>query len=242
MKTAAIVLAAGAGTRMKSDKPKVAHEVLGKPLVNWVLDAAEEAGIERLVTVVGHKREQVIPLVEDRAEIVVQEEQRGTAHAVLSCSDALAGFEGSLLVLSGDCPLITSETMKALIDMRESNDAAVVVLTMEMPDPTGYGRIIREADGSVARIVEQKDASPEEAAVTECNSGFYCFDAKALFEALGQVGSDNAQGEFYLTDVLEISRNAGRAVLALPAKDPNECLGINTREQLAAVEEIARAR
>ena len=242
MKTAAIVLAAGAGTRMKSDKPKVAHEVLGKPLVNWVLDAAEEAGIERLVTVVGHKREQVIPLVEDRAEIVVQEEQRGTAHAVLSCSDALADFEGSLLVLSGDCPLITSETMKALIDMRESNDAAVVVLTMEMPDPTGYGRIIREADGSVARIVEQKDASSEEAAVTECNSGFYCFDAKALFEALGQVGSDNAQGEFYLTDVLEISRNAGRAVLALLAKDPNECLGINTREQLAAVEEIARAR
>ncbi len=242
MKTAAIVLAAGAGTRMKSDKPKVAHEVLGKPLVNWVLDAAEEAGIERLVTVVGHKREQVIPLVEDRAEIVVQEEQRGTAHAVLSCSDALADFEGSLLVLSGDCPLITSETMKALIDMRESNDAAVVVLTMEMSDPTGYGRIIREADGSVARIVEQKDASPEEAVVTECNSGFYCFDAKALFEALGQVGSDNAQGEFYLTDVLEISRNAGRAVLALPAKDPNECLGINTREQLAAVEEIARAR
>ena len=242
MKTAAIVLAAGAGTRMKSDKPKVAHEVLGKPLVNWVLDAAEEAGIERLVTVVGHKREQVIPLVEDRAEIVVQEEQRGTAHAVLSCSDALADFEGSLLVLSGDCPLITSETMKALIDMRESNDAAVVVLTMEMADPTGYGRIIREADGSVARIVEQKDASSEEAAVTECNSGFYCFDAKALFEALGQVGSDNAQGEFYLTDVLEISRNAGRAVLALPAKDPNECLGINTREQLAAVEEIARAR
>ena len=242
MKTAAIVLAAGAGTRMKSDKPKVAHEVLGKPLVNWVLDAAEEAGIERLVTVVGHKREQVIPLVEDRAEIVVQEEQRGTAHAVLSCSDALADFEGSLLVLSGDCPLIASETMKALIDMRESNDAAVVVLTMEMADPTGYGRIIREADGSVARIVEQKDASPEEAAVTECNSGFYCFDAKALFEALGQVGSDNAQGEFYLTDVLEISRNAGRAVLALLAKDPNECLGINTREQLAAVEEIARAR
>ena len=242
MQTAAIVLAAGAGTRMKSDKPKVAHEVLGKPLVNWVLDAAEEAGIERLVTVVGHKREQVIPLVEDRAEIVVQEEQRGTAHAVLSCSDALADFEGSLLVLSGDCPLITSETMKALIDMRESNDAAVVVLTMEMADPTGYGRIIREADESVARIVEQKDASPEEAAVTECNSGFYCFDAKALFEALGQVGSDNAQGEFYLTDVLEISRNAGRAVLALPAKDPNECLGINTREQLAAVEEIARTR
>lgn len=242
MQTAAIVLAAGAGTRMKSDKPKVAHEVLGKPLVGWVLDAAEAAGIDRVVTVVGHKREQVIPLVEDRAEVVVQEQQLGTAHAVLSCADALAGFEGSLLVLSGDCPLITASTMKALIDMREANDAAVVVLTMNVPDPTGYGRIIRDEDGAVARIVEQKDATPEEAAVTECNSGFYCFDAKALFDALSQVGSDNAQGEFYLTDVLEISRNAGRAVLALPAKDPNECLGINTREQLAAVEEIARQR
>ena len=242
MKTAAIVLAAGAGTRMKSDKPKVAHEVLGKPLVRWVLDAAGEAGIDRVVTVVGHKREQVIPLVEDRSEIAVQTEQKGTAHAVLSCADALADFEGSLLVLSGDCPLITADTMRALIEMREANDAAVVVLTMIVDDPFGYGRIIRGADGSVERIVEQKDASPEEAAVNECNSGFYCFDARALFDALSQVGSDNAQGEFYLTDVLEISRRAGRAVLALPAKDATECLGINTPEQLAAVEDLARER
>ena len=242
MQTAAIVLAAGAGTRMKSDKPKVAHEVLGKPLVAWVLDAADEAGVDRVVTVVGHKREQVIPIVEGRSEIAVQTEQKGTAHAVLSCADALAGFDGSVLVLSGDCPLITAKTMKALCDMREANDAAVVVLTMMMDDPFGYGRIIRDDAGAVARIVEQKDATPEEAAVTECNSGFYCFDAEALFDALQKVGSDNAQGEFYLTDVLEISRNAGRAVLALPAKDPNECLGINTREQLAAVEEIARSR
>ncbi len=242
METAAIVLAAGAGTRMKSEKPKVAHEVLGKPLVQWVLDAAQQAGIGRIVTVVGHAREQVIPLVEDRSEIVVQEEQRGTAHAVLSCADALEGFEGSVLVLSGDCPLISAATMRALVEMREANDAAVVVLTMDVPDPFGYGRIIRDENGEVARIVEQKDASPEEAAVTECNSGFYCFDARALFEALGQVGSDNAQGEFYLTDVLEISRNAGRKVLALPADDVTECLGINTPEQLAAVEDLARAR
>lgn len=242
MQTAAIILAAGAGTRMKSDKPKVAHEVLGKPLVGWVLDAAQDAGIDRVVTVVGHKREQVIPLVENRSEIAIQAEQKGTAHAVLSCADALAGFDGSLLVLSGDCPLITAKTMRALIEMREEANAAVVVLTMDMDNPFGYGRIIRDADGAVARIVEQKDATPEEAAVTECNSGFYCFDAKALFEALAQVGSDNAQGEFYLTDVLEISRNAGRAVLALMADDPTECMGINTPEQLAAVEEIARAR
>ena len=185
MKTAAIVLAAGAGTRMKSDKPKVAHEVLGKPLVNWVLDAAEEAGIERLVTVVGHKREQVIPLVEDRAEIVVQEEQRGTAHAVLSCSDALADFEGSLLVLSGDCPLITSETMKALIDMRESNDAAVVVLTMEMADPTGYGRIIREAPdhlaaGGLQQGAEARVAGHVRAAVLDGDGDFLADLGKRL--------------------------------------------------------------
>ncbi len=242
METAAIVLAAGAGTRMKSEKPKVAHEVLGKPLVNWVIDAAEEAGIGRIVAVVGHKREQVEPLVAGKASIVVQTEQRGTADAVLSCREELADFDGSVLVLSGDCPLITSKTMRALADLREQENAAVVVLTMRPEDPFGYGRIIRDADGSVARIVEQKDATPEEAAVTECNSGFYCFDAKALFDALGQVGSDNAQGEFYLTDVLEISRNAGRAVLAMEATDVTECLGINTPEQLAEVERIARAR
>ena len=164
MQTAAIVLAAGAGTRMKSDKPKVAHEVLGKPLVNWVLDAAEEAGIERLVTVVGHKREQVIPLVEDRAEIVVQEEQRGTAHAVLSCSDALADFEGSLLVLSGDCPLITSETMKALIDMRDywegysqmylrAQEAGAKLIVFCLDDTWQYGGGFEVEGGGQAPLV-----------------------------------------------------------------------------------------
>ncbi len=242
MKTAAIVLAAGAGTRMKSDKPKVAHEVLGKPLVNWVVDAAADAGIDKVVVVVGHKREQVIPLIEGKAEIAVQEQQRGTADAVLACKDALAGFDGSVLVLSGDCPLITAETMRSLADLRVQHNAAVVVLTMRPDDPFGYGRIIRDENGHVERIVEQKDATPEEAAVGECNSGFYCFDAKTLFEALTQVGSDNAQGEFYLTDVLEISRNAGRAVLALEAADVCECLGINTPEQLAEIERIARER
>ena len=242
MNTAAIVLAAGAGTRMKSDKPKVAHEVLGKPLVRWVIDAAGDAGIDKIVAVVGHKREQVIPLVEDKAEIVVQVEQRGTADAVLSCKDALADFDGSVLVLSGDCPLITADTMRALAETREGANAAVVVLTMRPEDPFGYGRIIRDADGAVERIVEQKDASPEEAAVGECNSGFYCFDARRLFAALAQVGNDNAQGEFYLTDVLAICREAGDAVCALVTDDPMECLGVNTPEQLAHVAEIMQAR
>jgi len=242
MKTAAIILAAGAGTRMKSDKPKVAHEVLGKSLVNWVVDAANEAGIDRIVTVVGHKREQVEPLVAGKSDIAVQVEQRGTADAVLACKDALADFDGSVLVLSGDSPLITAETMRALADLRARENAAVVVLTMHPADPFGYGRIIRDENDQVERIVEQKDATPEEAAVGECNSGFYCFDAKALFEALEQVGSDNAQGEFYLTDVLEISRRAGRPVLAMSAQDDTECLGINTPEQLAEIERIARER
>lgn len=238
---AAIVLAAGAGTRMKSKRPKVAHEVLGRPLVRWVVEAAREAGIERVVTVVGHLREQVEPLVAD-TQAVVQPDRNGTADAVAVCADALAGFDGSGVVLSGDCPLITAETIGALVAAREEGDCACVVLTMDMADPFGYGRIMRGADGGVERIVEQKDATPEEAAVTECNSGFYCFDAKALFEGLAQVGNDNAQGEFYLTDVLEICRRAGRKVAALRAADPAECLGVNSRAQLAQAQALMRDR
>lgn len=242
MEAAAIVLAAGAGTRMKSKKPKVAHEILGKPLVRWVVDAAGAAGVTRVVTVVGHAREQVIPLVEADTQTVVQVEQNGTAGAVAVCADALADFDGSLVVLSGDCPLITAETIAQLVETREQNNAAVVVLTMELDDPFGYGRIVRDETGAVARIVEQKDATPEEAAICECNSGFYCFDARALFDALQQVSNDNAQGEFYLTDVLEICRNAGRPVLALACDDPAECLGVNSRIQLAEATKLLQRR
>ena len=241
MEAAAIVLAAGAGTRMKSKKPKVAHEVLGKPLVRWVVDAAREAGVQRVVSVVGHARGQVEPLVAD-TQAVVQTEQNGTAGAVAVCKDALADFDGSLVVLSGDCPLITADTIARLAAVREENDAAVVVLTMQLDDPFGYGRIVRDEQGAVARIVEQKDANSAEAAICECNSGFYCFDARALFDALEQVGNDNAQGEFYLTDVLEICRNAGRPVLALACDDPAECLGVNSRIQLAEATKLAQRR
>lgn len=233
MKAAAIVLAAGAGTRMKSSKPKVAHEIMGKPLVRWVVDAAKAAGASPVVTVVGHLREQVLPLVQDDTTPVVQEQRDGTAGAVLVCKEALADFDGSVVVLTGDSPLIKPETITHLAETREKEGAAVVALTMQLDNPTGYGRIVRDEKGQVERIVEQKDASEEEAAITECNSGFYCFDAKALFEALDQVSNNNAQGEFYLTDVLEICREAGRPVLALPTDDPAECLGVNSRQQLA---------
>lgn len=242
MSISAIILAAGAGTRMKSAKPKVAHEILGKPLVSYVADAAQAAGVTDLVAVVGHGREQVEPLVADRCRVVVQDQQLGTADAVARCREALADAEGSLLVLSGDCPLITPETLSSLVYAREGADAGVAVLSMRPDNPFGYGRIVRESSGDFTRIVEQKDCTDEEAAIGECNAGFYCFDAKLLFQALEQVSTDNAQGEFYLTDVVEIARNAGRTVLALEAPDADECLGVNSRIQLAQATKIMQRR
>lgn len=242
MANSAIILAAGAGTRMKSAKPKVAHEILGKSLVSYVISAAQAAGIDDLVAVVGHGREQVEPLVSDSCRIVVQDQQLGTADAVARCRDALAGATGSVLVLSGDCPLITPETLGNLVYAREGADAAAVVLSMRPENPYGYGRIVRESSGDFLRIVEQKDCTDEEAAIGECNAGFYCFDAQLLFEALEQVSSDNAQGEFYLTDVIEIARNAGRTVLALEAPDADECLGVNSRSQLAQATKVMQRR
>lgn len=242
MSNSAIILAAGAGTRMKSAKPKVAHEILGKPLVSYVIEAAQKAGVSDLVAVVGHGREQVEPLVSDACRVVVQDRQLGTADAVARCRDALAGATGSVLVLSGDCPLITPETLSNLVYAREGANAAVVVLSMRPDNPFGYGRIMRESSGDFTRIVEQKDCTDEEASIGECNAGFYCFDAQVLFQALDQVSSDNAQGEFYLTDVIEIARNAGRTVLALEAPDADECLGVNSRSQLAQATKIMQQR
>ncbi|MDO5334929.1 MAG: bifunctional UDP-N-acetylglucosamine diphosphorylase/glucosamine-1-phosphate N-acetyltransferase GlmU [Coriobacteriia bacterium] len=241
MNAAAIILAAGAGTRMKSRKPKVAHEILGKPLVRWVVDAAHAAGLERVVAVVGHCRDQVEPLLVD-AETVVQEEQLGTAHAVNMTRDAVLGKADSVVVLTGDSPLVTPETIAKLVSLREGRGAGVVVLTMIADDPTGYGRIVRDQDGQVAAIVEQKDCTPEQAAITECNSGFYCFDTELLFDALGEVSTDNAQGEYYLTDVLAIARSKGREVLGLVAEDGAECLGVNSRRQLAEATRLLQAR
>lgn len=246
---AAIVLAAGAGTRLKSKKPKVAHEILGKPLVNWVVDAARGAGISKVVAVVGHEADQVLPLVQDACEVAEQPERLGTAHAVQCAleSAAMDGFEGSVVILSGDCPLVTPDTIRALAAARADNDAAAVVLTMRLDDPFGYGRIVREGFGlaegaattsTVTRIVEQKDATPEEARICECNSGFYCFDAASLRSALGEIKTDNAQGEYYLTDAMAVLRSKGLATIALESEDPSECLGVNSRKQLAEASRI----
>lgn len=243
MKASAIILAAGAGTRMKSKTPKVAHRIMGEPLVGYVVDAVKEAvDVTKLVAVVGHGRDKVIPLVEDQCQLVVQEEQRGTADAVNSCREAFEGVEGSVLVLSGDCPLITADTIRKLVERREQTGAAVVVLSMVPEDPYGYGRIVRTTAGEFQRIIEQRDCTPAQAAITECNAGFYCFDAAYLFQVLQEVSTDNAQGEYYLTDVIEIARHAGRVVEAMVAEDADECLGVNTRVQLAQATKIMQQR
>ena len=237
-----IILAAGKGTRMKSALPKVLHKVGGKPMVQHVLDAAKEAGATRNVIVIGFGGEKVKDCVGRQAEIVVQAEQLGTGHAVMQAESVLTGISGTVMVLCGDTPLLTGTLLKKLCVEHEKAGAKATVLTAIMPDATGYGRIIRDEDGNVEKIVEHKDASEEERKVQEVNSGIYCFDKEALFTALAQVGCDNAQGEYYLPDVLEILRNQGEKIWAVAADDYEETLGINSRVQLAGAEKILRRR
>ncbi|HBT95975.1 MAG TPA: UDP-N-acetylglucosamine diphosphorylase/glucosamine-1-phosphate N-acetyltransferase [Coriobacteriia bacterium] len=239
-----LILAAGAGTRMKSSKSKVAHELLKKPLVRWVVDAANAAGSAKVITVVGHEREQVIPLVED-TEIVVQEERLGTGHAVKIARDILtrdaSDEASSLVVLCGDTPLITAETISSLVSSQQQNKAAICVLTHLLDDPTNYGRILRNAAGDVIGIVEEKDATDEQRAIKECNSGAYCFDLATLLESLDELSCDNVQGEYYLTDVVAICADKGLAVKA-HIVDAEETQGINSRVQLAAATKSMQRR
>ncbi len=240
MTTAALILAAGEGTRMKSDLPKVAHPVLGVPMVRLVLDAARAAGCDPVVVVTGHGADIVEALVEGAA-CVRQAEQLGTGHAVMCAEEALAGFDGSLLVLSGDTPLMRPETMRALVGARADAGAGCAVLTARIPDPM-LGRVVRGEDGLVDRIVEAKDATPAEAALDEVNTGTYCFDARSLFEHLHRLGSDNAQGEYYLTDMVALLRAEGLPVVAVTTDDPAEGMGVNTRVQLAEATRLLQAR
>jgi bifunctional UDP-N-acetylglucosamine pyrophosphorylase / glucosamine-1-phosphate N-acetyltransferase len=242
MCAAALILAAGEGTRMKSEKPKVAHEILGMPMVNWVISAARHAGCERVVVVVGHGGDAVTGLIGE-TESVRQEKQLGTGHAVMCARDALAGYSGSLVVLSGDTPLISSETISGLIAMREANGAALTLLTAHLAEPDGYGRIVRDAhNGGVARIVEEKDATAKERDITEVNTGTYCFDAAVLFAHLDRLGQENSQGEYYLTDMVRVFNEEGLMVSASVVDDPYETLGVNSRVQLAEANKIAQRR
>jgi bifunctional UDP-N-acetylglucosamine pyrophosphorylase/glucosamine-1-phosphate N-acetyltransferase len=238
----AVILAAGQGTRMKSALPKVLHELNGQPMVHYPVQQAARLGCQPTVLVVGHGAEKVKKcLAEQRVDFAVQEQQLGTGHALLSAQGALAGFSGTLLLLCGDVPLLRQETLQRLLDYHRSEGAAATVLTARMTDPFGYGRILR--DGSeVLGIVEEKDATDEQRTICEINTGIYVFETPLVFEILSGLGCDNAQGEYYLTDVLATLRADGRKVRALVVDDPAEAMGINSRVQLAEAAAIMRQR
>lgn len=241
MGVTALILAAGEGTRMKSATPKVAHEILGVPMVRLVLEAARAAGCDRVVAVTGSGAEAVEALLPD-VTCVRQERRLGTGHAVMSAADALAGATGSLVVLSGDTPLMSPETIAGLVAIRESSGAAATLLTARLTDPTGYGRIVRDRDGAVEAIVEEKDCTPEQRAIREVNTGTYCFDAAVLFAHLERLSTDNAQGEYYLTDMVALFNAEGLGVSATVTEDPLETLGVNSRVQLAEAAKVMQRR
>lgn len=242
MDLAAVILAAGKGTRMKSKLPKVLHHVCGSTMLSYVIDAAEGAGVKKIIVVVGYGADNVAREVEGRAQVAHQAEQLGTAHALLQAGPFLSDFKGRLLVLCGDTPLIEPGTLSRLIQSHRSAGTAATVLTAEMEDPTGYGRVVRDNQGGVVRIIEQKDASPEEKQVREVNTGIYCFEAEGLFEDLSRLSPDNAQGEYYLTDIIETNVRDGRRVGAVKLENPLEIMGINDRVQLAEAERYMRGR
>jgi bifunctional UDP-N-acetylglucosamine pyrophosphorylase / glucosamine-1-phosphate N-acetyltransferase len=233
---ALIVLAAGKGTRMKSDLHKVLHPIAGRPMLDHLLASAGELGAARTVVIAGHGRDQLEAALADRATIAVQEPQLGTAHAVLQAREALAGFEGDVLVLYADVPFVRAETMRAMLDRLHGPDSpAVVVLGFEPADALAYGRVIA-ADGIIAKMVEHKDASETERACRLCNSGLLAARADALFALLDRVGNDNAQGEYYLPDVVNIATADGEVCAVVLTDDPDEVSGINSRAELAEAE------
>ncbi|KIL52512.1 bifunctional UDP-N-acetylglucosamine diphosphorylase/glucosamine-1-phosphate N-acetyltransferase GlmU [Jeotgalibacillus soli] len=238
----AIILAAGQGTRMKSKLYKVLHPVCGKPMVEHVLNQIMAVGMNEVVTVVGHGAERVQAQLEGRSEFVLQAEQLGTAHAVMQAKDRLQNKEGITLVVCGDTPLITADTMASLIQHHEEQQAKATILTAHQEQPDGYGRIIRDGSGFVQRIVEHKDANDVERGVKEINTGTYCFDNKALFEALEKVNNDNVQGEYYLPDVIEILQSQGDTIGAFQTPLAHETLGVNDRVALSEAEQLMRVR
>ncbi len=245
----AIILAAGKGTRMNSDLPKVAHEVAGKPMVRWVVEACAQAGCTRIVVVVGYGRETVLKLLSGvrfdgvTIEYVDQTEQLGTGHAVMMAEPR---FEQSpahdVFVLAGDGPLIRAATLRTLLERHRTTAAAATLATAVIPDPAGYGRIDRDSAGRFLGIVEEKNASPEQKRIREVNPSYYCFESKALFAALKGVERNPVSGEYYITDVPALLMASGRRVEVIEAVPPEDVLSINTPQQLAEVDHILRAR
>jgi len=245
-KLSVVILAAGKGTRMKNpDMAKVMFEISGKPMVEYVVDLARKLQALRTILVVGWQKDIVmdhIARVYPGVEFVEQKDQLGTGHAVLQTAETLREFEGDVLVLSGDVPLLSEKTARALIGYHRQSDAVATILTAEVADPTGYGRIVHNPDGSVKRIVEHKDASKKELAITEINSGIYVFEKQKLFGCLAQLTPNNVQGEYYLTDVFEMFWKNKWRVSAVKAIDAFEVMGINDLEQLEGAQSILASR
>ena len=243
MELATIILAAGKGKRMKSNLPKVLHQLNGRPMVHYVIDAAEAIGSNKIVLIVGHKKELVVESCRDRkVEYITQEEQLGTGHAVMRTAPLFNNFQGNILVLSGDVPLLTSRTLNALIDIHQNENPLASLLTAEMDDPTGYGRIVRDGSGFVKKIVEHKDADPDTLKIREINVGIYIFESDQLFRTLPLLSNDNSQGEYYLPDVVKIYVDRGEKVAAVLTPDVEETHGINDVYQLRRAEQILNSR
>lgn len=245
MKTYAIILAAGKGTRMQSELPKVMHRVGGVPMVEHLVRKLERVGVDDIIVVIGHKGELVKAHLGSRVIYVEQRELLGTAHAVKQAAPLLHGKSGRTLVLTGDTPLIKASTMQELIRIQYDKRYGGVVLTAMVDDPAGYGRILRDArTGDVLGIVEEKDATPEQKQIREVNTGIFCFRNEALFEALPRINNDNAQREYYLTDIIPWirKRSASSMFVSKLLLDPSEVIGINTREQLAQAEALYRRK
>jgi bifunctional UDP-N-acetylglucosamine pyrophosphorylase/glucosamine-1-phosphate N-acetyltransferase len=242
--TRAIILAAGISSRMNTDVPKVLHKVCGRPMLQYVLDACNKAGIDKTYVVVGYGAEQVKQAFTNTYDItwVLQPEQLGTAHAVLCCEDYLKDFTGNTLVLCGDGPLIRPETLKTLIDTHLNSSAALTLATAFIDNPNGYGRIVRKPDSSLKEIVEHKDCSDQQLQIKEVNPSYYIFDNKILFNTLQNVKTDNVQHEYYITDALAIILQNGHKVSAVNALQPEEAMSANTKQQLEQINQIMEKR
>jgi len=240
--TVAIILAAGVSKRMKTGMPKVLREVCGRPMLAYVLDACRKAGVKKILVVIGFGADKVRQTFADASDVtwVLQAEQKGTGHAVLCCKENLKDFNGKTFVLCGDGPLIRPVVLKELLEKHNSQTAATLA-TAILDDPTGYGRIARDKQGNLERIVEDKDCNDEQLMIKEVNPSYYLFNNKILFDSLAKVKNDNVQGEFYLTDVFEIMIKQGRKVAVVPAVRQEEAMSVNTKEELERLNEMMRA-
>ena len=238
----AIVMAAGKGTRMKSKNSKLVQKIYGKEIVKRAVENAEKAGVKDIVAVVGYKKEEVMKVLGDNIKYAFQDEMLGTGHAVMQAKEYLKGKKGKVLVLNGDVPLIRPETLNKLIEKSIENKEYATLLTAIYDDPTGYGRIVRDEGGNIEGIVEEKDTTEEQKKITEINAGIYCFDIEALLEALEKITPNNKQGEYYITDVIQIMNNRGLKTGAVIVEDNTEILGINDRIQLGILTKVLQMR